>query len=402
MDRTSKNGYRLMRSLFRIENQTRLSLSKSQDLSLLNVSSILGELESQAYVRKSGKLQAKTGRPSFTYQLEPDSFHTIGLSVETGSIGVAAIDASKRILHKTRVPLEARNDARENVDLILGRSAELARSAAETMRRDNKAPCAVGVSLAGMVDSLRGVWLLGLHVGGVRDEKIAARLQELIQLPVYIEDESRSLAFHEKVCGRGTDVSDFICLYLGSGVGSGIVINDEIYRGTDGVAGEIGHTPHGHNQYRCSCGNVGCLEAVVSKSGIIRVINDRLEEGVVSTLSTYLKQGACELDLDLIKKAAEEGDRFVLATLFELGEFIGDACDTLIKLFNPQRIIISGQGAILGEFFREAIQQKIRHSIILSAHSNFDVVFADYSPESEAYAAALVAFDRHLAHLIEA
>ncbi len=123
---------------------------------------------------------------------------------------------------------------------------------------------------------------------------------------------------------------------------------------------------------------------------------DRLQEGVVSSLSKYVEGKENNLDLEIIKQAAEEGDRFATATLYELGTFIGDACTTLIKLFNPQKIIISGYSSILKEFFIDAIEQKIRHSVILEMLVDYETVFADYELHNEAYGAGLLALHRYL------
>jgi predicted NBD/HSP70 family sugar kinase len=158
------------------------------------------------------------------------------------------------------------------------------------------------------------------------------------------------------------------------------------------MAGEIGHIQHPQNRYRCTCSNVGCLETVISTVGIQRVFRDRLAEGVVSNL----QREAEDPNLDRILGAAREGDRFVQSTLREIGQFLGDACAILIKMFNPEGLIISGDGAMFREFFAEPVEQVVRRWVLPEMLEGFSMTFAEYDPFHEAHGAALVAMDHHL------
>jgi predicted NBD/HSP70 family sugar kinase len=218
-------------------------------------------------------------------------------------------------------------------------------------------------------------------------------LRERLGLPVFIEDISRSVAFYEMHCGHGRSSRSFVVIYLGAGVGAGVVINRRIYRGFHGMAGEIGHIEHADNTYRCSCSNVGCLETVISASSIQRVFRDRLAEGVISSL----QQVTGELDLAAIRAAADQGDRFTRTTLHEIGEYLGDACTVLIKMFNPDRLIVSGVGALLRDFLAVPAGEVIRRRVLPEMLADFRFLFADYEPTQEAHGAALAAMNHYLA-----
>jgi glucokinase len=185
-------------------------------------------------------------------------------------------------------------------------------------------------------------------------------------------------------------------VYIGLGLGTGIVINGRIYRGYHGLAGEIGHVEHADNTYRCSCNSVGCLDTVVSTAGILRVFRDRLKEGVRSSLQKTTTESGSGLSLEEILAAAEAGDRLAQSTLEEIGVFLGDACATLIKLFNPQRLIISGPGSIFKEYFDDPVQQVIRQRVLPEMLEDYQTVFADYRANHEAKGAALLALKRYL------
>ncbi|MBA7690861.1 D-allose kinase [subsurface metagenome] len=254
---------------------------------------------------------------------------------------------------------------------------------------------AICLSLPGMVDTRRGIWLLGLQVSGITHINIAQILEKKLKFPVFVEDSSRSLAFLEMHTGYGKGIRNFVLVYLGLGMGTGIVFNRRIYRGFHGLAGEIGHIVHADNTFRCSCNSVGCLETVVSATGIMRVFRERLKEGVMSSLQQYYTQREENLTLEVILEAARKGDRLAQSTLSEIGSFLGDACAVLIKLFNPQRIIISGHGAIFKDYFREPVQNGIAQQVFPEMLIDYKTVFADYEKNHEAYGAALIAAEHY-------
>jgi predicted NBD/HSP70 family sugar kinase len=266
-------------------------------------------------------------------------------------------------------------------------------------RSGGKAIVSLGIALPGMVDTRRGVWLLGLQVTGITHIELARLFEQQLGIPVIVEDAARTMTVLELYKSKGRRRRDFILLYIGMGLGSGIVINRRIYRGYHGLAGEIGHVEHAENSYRCSCNNVGCLETVVSTEGIIRMVRDRLQDGVRSSLQKNLgDEGYC-LGLDDILAAAEAGDRVTQSILGEIGTFLGDACATLIKLFNPQAVIISGPGSIFKEYFRNPVQQVIQRLVIPEMLVDYETVFADYRDIHEARGAALLAMKFHLDRL---
>ena len=326
MKELSKDELKVIHTIFMTRIPTRISIAEAIGLSLLKTASLLSGLEKKRYICKEGKLQSKTGRPSHIYALVSERFYTIGISVDIGFYRVLVLDSGKHIVMDRRFDLAVPSDPAEYIQHLESEISTTVVTVRDEFRGQGKEIVAVCAALTGMVDSARGVWLLGLQVGGVKNVKIAEMMEECTNIPFFIEDNSRSIAFLEQLVGKCAGMEDFILLYLGKGVGAGLVINGEVYSGYHGVAGEIGNIPQGNNNYRCSCGSIGCLEAIVSPAGIKRVMADRLREGVVSILSKHVEGEENNLDLEIIKQAAEEGDRFAISTLYELGSFIGDAC----------------------------------------------------------------------------
>lgn len=398
MKRLSRNEIRAVRAVFSQQHPTRSSIARQTRLSLVKISSVLKELEKKHYIEKAGKTKTTGGRPAYIFQLKPDIGISLGISIAPDYFTVVGIDCSKNVQIDERYPISLPADPEAHVDAIVSQVVPVVKELME--KRGGKRPIvSIAIALPGMVDSRRGIWLLGLQVTGITHIDIIGMFEQKLGVPVYIEDVSRALALLEIFRTRGRRIRNFVLLYIGLGLGSGIVINGRLYRGRHGLAGEIGHVKHADNTYRCSCNNVGCLETVVSTEGILRVFQDRLKEGVRSSLQKTMIRTEMSLTLDEILAAAEEGDRVTQSTLGEIGVFLGDACATLIKLFNPQALIISGPGSIFKEYFRGPVEQVIQQRVLPEMLEDYRTVFADYRENHEALGAALLAMKRYLNHL---
>lgn len=399
MKRLSRDEIRAARAIFSLQHPTRSSIARQTRLSLVKISSILGELEKKEYIEKVGKTKTTGGRPAYIFQLKPTIGVSIGVSIAPDCFEILGIDGSKSVGIEEKHPLALPADPEKHVDSIVEQVASVLKKKI-ARQPDGQPVVSIGIALPGMVDSRRGIWLLGLQVTGITHINLAGMFEEQLQVPVYIEDVSRTLTVLEMYRNRGKRIRDFVLVYIGLGLGTGIVINGRIYRGFHGLAGEIGHIEHADNTYRCSCNSVGCLETVVSTAGILRVFQDRLKEGVRSSLQKTTIENGPGLSLEEILAAADGGDRVAQSTLGEIGVFLGDACATLIKLFNPQALIISGPGSIFKEYFRDPLQQVIQQRVLPEMLEDYQTVFADYRANHEARGAALLAMKCYLNKMI--
>jgi predicted NBD/HSP70 family sugar kinase len=399
MKRLSRDEIRAARAIFSLQHPTRSSIARQTRLSLVKISSILGELEKKDFIEKVGKTKTTGGRPAYIFQLKPTIGVSIGVSIAPDCFEILGIDGSKSVGIEERHPLALPADPEKHVDSIVEQVASILKKKI-ARQPDGQPVVSIGIALPGMVDSRRGIWLLGLQVTGITHINLAGMFEEQLQVPVYIEDVSRTLTVLEMYRNRGKRIRDFVLVYIGLGLGTGIVINGRIYRGFHGLAGEIGHIEHADNTYRCSCNSVGCLETVVSTAGILRVFQDRLKEGVRSSLQKTTIENGPGLSLEEILAAADGGDRVAQSTLGEIGVFLGDACATLIKLFNPQALIISGPGSIFKEYFRDPLQQVIQQRVLPEMLEDYQTVFADYRANHEARGAALLAMKCYLNKMI--
>ncbi|HUX22264.1 MAG TPA: ROK family protein, partial [Spirochaetia bacterium] len=370
------------------------AIARKARRSIVKVIELVTTLKSRDAIRVVGKTKTSGGRPSFVYQVNPDLVYTVGVSVWTDKLIASVVNATLDVVYEETIPFELPADLTTHSDYLVDQITA-------TVQRITKTVClrklvgGVGIALPGMVDSDRGIWFAGLQISGISHIPLSRLLTERLSLPVFVEDIARTLAFREMRQMSGKRPKHFVFLYLGFGMGTGVIINRRLYKGYHGLAGEIGHVEHADNNYRCSCNNVGCLETILSIGGVRRLFADRLTEGVRSILQ--VANGGIRPESPTIQEiydAARQEDRFTIMTLTEIGRFLGDSCATLVKLFNPQRIYVGGPLAIFRPYFQQPVDEVLSRHALPEMLENFRVEFLEYEPKNEAQGAGFLALDR--------
>lgn len=376
----------LLRALYFLDRPTRSEIAAFTGLSAVSVTSVLNRLMETGIAERSGKTASGSGRPSSIYQLSPRAGFTLGVSIHTGTFHVAAADTSHTILARRSGAITLSSSPADHVaDIVRQVSEELGRLLESDELRGRRL-LALGITPPGMVDTEQGIWLHGMQVSGVAHFDLREPLARRFGVPVTVEDPARCLAWLQRAGARAEE--PLVMLYIGEGVGAGIVIDGELYRGHNGLAGEIGHMHVAAEGDRCQCGNIGCLEMVVSVPAVLRRFRRRLDEGVISTLQSA--PGA-ELDLRHILEAARADDRLACSTLYDLGLVIGDACATLVELYNPRTLLVGGAGVVVGEFFRDPVALRLRQRVIPEMLAGMRIDFPPHQDGDEAVGAALIA-----------
>ncbi len=382
---------KVLQSVFFLRSPTRSEIAMHAGTSPVSVTALLNKLLDKGLVERAGKTQNRSGRPSSIYRLASCVGYSLGISLDVGNYRIVALDPRRTVLREKEFSLSLSSSPADHLEDITRQiTAELREAMSAPELRDRR-PLAIGLAMPGMVDTERGVWLQGLQVSGITHIPLRTIMERTFGLPVVVEDATRCLAFLAAERRWPASSRDMIYLLLGSGVGTGIIIGEEPYLGSRGLAGEVGHLVVEEEGERCTCGNIGCLETVVSRPSILRRFQRRLSEGVISSLQYFQAQDAPLLTLDAIREAALSGDRLARSTLFEIGTFLGDACCKIITLFNPRILVIGGPAAILGELLREPIWITIRQRVIPEMLEGFTLDITLNDPHDEAMGAALLA-----------
>ncbi|MGI6083551.1 MAG: ROK family protein [Limnochordia bacterium] len=209
----------------------------------------------------------------------------------------------------------------------------------------------VGVAIPGGVDRERGIALGGVNLG-IHNLPVADIFGELTSAPVALENDTNAGALGEKWFGAGRDIQDFAYMAVGTGVGGGLILRGQLYVGSKGGAGEVGHTIVDPNALRCKCGQIGCLEAMASGVGMPLLAEKLLGEEKARQL------GRGELPSPpQIYAAAAEGDEGAARVVTEVGRLLAVSVVGLFRLLDVERVIVGGGVAGVGETFLTAIYE---------------------------------------------
>jgi glucokinase len=199
----------------------------------------------------------------------------------------------------------------------------------------------IGVGAAGMVDREHGVLRAAANIG-TNDLPIAAPLENQFGLPVRLGNDVEVATLGELNFGAGRQCDNFVCMFIGTGIGSGIVNNGKIYRGGYGTAGEVGHIIVVPDGLPCGCGGYGCLETYASRTAIAKSILYDINHGMDTVLREKIDTNKGILRSKAIAQALDVGDASTVRAITQASEFLGIGLATVINFYNPKRIILGG------------------------------------------------------------
>jgi glucokinase len=217
---------------------------------------------------------------------------------------------------------------------------------------------AVGVGAAGYVDRSRSTVLFAPNLAW-RDVDLRAELEPRLDLPVVIENDANAAAWGEFTYGAGHDVDDLLLVTVGTGIGGGVVLDGELYRGAFGVAGEIGHVRVVRDGQLCGCGKHGCLEQYGSGSALVRNARAAASGGGHAADLLVERAGGDPHAIDgpMITQAAREGDAFAMEQLASLGRWLGEGIASLVTVLDPAAVAIGGGVGEAGELLLDSLRE---------------------------------------------
>jgi glucokinase len=217
---------------------------------------------------------------------------------------------------------------------------------------------------------------------------LKAALERELAVPVLIENDANAAAVGEMWLGAGRGARNLICITLGTGVGGGIILDGKLWRGTDGSAGELGHTSvDPFNGPECKCGSTGCLEMFASATAIVRLARESLNRFPGTTLHDQC------LTASKIYDAAKSGDELSLMVFKTVGKYLGVGLANLINILSPEVIVIGGGVANGWELFEGPMREEINKRAFSSAASTVKIKIAECGDNAGLLGAARLALD---------
>ncbi len=331
-------------------NATIGDLCEEMKLSTPKITNLLGELMRDSWVQEYGKVDSTGGRRPNQYGLAPDSGYFIGVDVRKFHINIGLSDLQKNLVKVAeRVPYHLTNtpDSLEELcafinDFIAG------------LPVPRQKILGAGINLSGRINYATGYSYSFFYFD---EEPLSRIIESRVGIPVFLENDSRAMAYGEYCAGAVNGEKDVLFLNLDHGIGLGIVMNGQLYYGKSGFSGEFGHIPLFRNEIICHCGKKGCLETEASGWALTRMFREKIGQGSSSVLTG--NKSLEEIQFEDIIAAANSDDMLAIELIGEIGENLGKGIALLINLFNPELVILGGSLAETEEYIRLPVKSAI-------------------------------------------
>ncbi|PWU18861.1 MAG: ROK family protein [Verrucomicrobia bacterium] len=243
------------------------------------------------------------------------------------------------------------------VEAVIERVARCAKDAVDEAELTMAQLAGLGVGAPGAVDFESGKVIFAPNLPGWKDVPFRTSLEKQLGIPVFVENDCNVATLGVYVAELKSKPRSMAGIFVGTGIGGGIIINNEPYSGFSHTAGEVGHMTLSVNGPKCGCGNKGCFEALASRTAIFQQIKAGIKEGQKTLLTDILGDDLEDLRSGDLRKAIRRGDKFVERIVNDAAQFIGIGTATIVNLLNPE-IVVLGGGVI------EALQDEIMSEIL--------------------------------------
>jgi len=356
-------------------------LSELFDKSIPSITKAVNELIAEGFVVEHGYAPSSGGRRPLLYSIKPDAMYILAVAMDQLSTRIQLLDLLNRpVADSMTFDLRLLNN-HEALDILVKSVNNYILKSGISKEKI----AGIGMGMPGFINVRQGVNYTYLNAG---NRSLVQYLCDEIGLPVYIDNDSSLIALAEQRFGIAKAQQNVMVINLGWGIGLGMIINNEIFRGQNGFAGELSHIPLSDDDALCACGKRGCLETVAS----MKVVAERAIEGINSGRATGIKETlvASKALLDDILDAAGKGDQFAIELLSDAAYKIGKALAILIHIMNPQTIVLSGRGARAGKILLAPIQQALHKYCIPRLAESTQLLISDLGFDAELIGAAVL------------
>jgi glucokinase len=232
--------------------------------------------------------------------------------------------------------------SQRGVDKVVERIARCVQDAVDEADLNAKQIAGIGIGAPGAVDFGDGTVIFAPNLEGWKDVPLKKELEKALGVPVFVENDCNISTLGVYVAELKSKPRSMVGVFVGTGIGGGLVVNGELYSGHGHTAGEVGHMVLEVNGPKCGCGNKGCFEALASRTAIFQQIKAGIKDGQKTILTEMLGNDLEDLRSGDLRKAIRRGDKFVDRIIESASEYIGIATANLINILNPEVVVLGG------------------------------------------------------------
>lgn len=373
----------------------RNKIAKLTKLSPAAVSNLTESLIKDGYLKEKGEGSSQVGRKPILLELTKKKHFVIGIDLErVNTIKAAILNLRAKPIYKVEHPLNM-SEPSKVVDSIVNAVWELL----DNSKIEIEKIAGIGIGSPGLIEHRTGRVIYSVYPGW-RNIPLRALVTQELDIPVIVDTDTNAPALAECRYGAGRGARDLVYITIGPGIGTGIIIDNELYRGIDGTAGEFGHTVVDLNGFLCKCGNLGCLETLVTESSIVRRAGERIKEGKNSLISNLVKEKEGEISFEIIYELALKGDEFAVGLIKQTGYYLGIGLVNLVNFLNPEIIIIGGNISRAGDILLEPAKEVVSQKALSAPGQRVKILPSSFGEDAGIIGAATLVLD-HIFHVPE-
>jgi len=342
----------LLMTLYESGNTSINKLSKLFHTSIPSATTIINEMIKEGWLIEAGTVQARAGRPPALYGLNPERYYNLVIDINLRETTLNIFDLNNRLISQKAIHVQLVNEPS-----FLNRVIAETNVFLKEENIHNQRLWGVGVAMPGLINSRSGVnqTYRNLTLSGCSLTQV---LSTELNAPAYLINDTQATTIGEHRFGLAKGKSHVLTINIDWGIGLGILVNGEVFNGSNGFAGELGHIQVKPEGILCHCGKIGCLDTISSAIALIRQAKAGMEAGRITILNNYVSHPD-EISTGHIIKAVLAGDEFCIDLVGMVGSELGRGLATAIHLFNPEIIIVTGVLAETGEFISNPMELAI-------------------------------------------
>ncbi|MEH6991579.1 ROK family protein [Neobacillus drentensis] len=327
---------------------SRADIARETGITPPTVSSMVKELIRENLVIESHLGQSLGGRKPTLLQLKEDGYYVIGIDAGSKTIKGIISDLVGNIYSRAEVDIHPNITKEEFLTSLSAVVEQLLRGYKQYIDKI----LGIGVAMHGVIDIETGTSLSSVN-SGLINVPIRQTLEKRFDLPVFMENNSRAMTLGEYWFRNGSVIKGFAVINIGRGVGSGLILDNKLIHGAQGLNGEIGHASISLDGEQCKCGNIGCYETFVTGDAIVRRAKRNISDASEN------------LTAEEVYRLAKQGKKEYIQVLEVTGKFIGIGIVNFIHTVNPNKIVLSGGVMKSKEFLLPSIQQTISERVLI-------------------------------------
>ncbi len=368
----------VLRLIWQKHQMSRAEIARKANLSRSTVSEIINEILPLGVVAEIGEGPSKGGRRPIMLEFQDDSCVILGVEMSGTHIVIVMTNLRGHIIRSESADHPVRKDPQGTRELI----ARLCENCLNHKSRNGRPLLGIGIAVPTPINPADPNRISKVVLPDWCEKLELSFLEDQFNVPVMIDNDANLGAIAEQWWGLGRKKNNFAYIKVSTGIGSGHIINGEIYRGSNGTAGEIGHISIDPKGKKCICGLNGCLATIIGGNAIL----ERVKELSIDFPDSSLV--GKDNTISLVWDAAISGDPLALIIAEETATNLGVAVAGLINLMNPSLVVIAGELAHLGDHLLEPLRDSVRTRTLISSADSVEIVTSELGPNSVAIGAS--------------